>query len=154
MNSSKNRLIGGLPKIGIRPIIDGRLGGVRESLESITMKMAENVANFYSSNLRHSDGTKVECVIADTCIGGVPVTMSRINLVKGIGPVLQIAEGTTVELPEKVNHILTERTNPTWPTTWFAPRLTGNGAFKDVYSVMANWGPTTVHLLMVTLDPN
>ena len=72
--------------------------------------------------------------------GGMPITISRINLVKGIGPVLQIAEGYTVELPEDVNHILTMRTNPTWPTTWFAPRLTGSGAFKDVYSVMANWG--------------
>jgi L-fucose isomerase len=72
--------------------------------------------------------------------GGMPVTMSRINLIKGLGPVLQIAEGYTVDLPKNVNDILCERTNPTWPTTWFAPRLTGNGAFKDVYSVMANWG--------------
>jgi L-fucose/D-arabinose isomerase len=72
--------------------------------------------------------------------GGMPVTMSRINIVKGLGPVLQIAEGFTVELPEEVNHILVERTNPTWPTTWFAPLLTGEGAFMDVYSVMANWG--------------
>jgi len=72
--------------------------------------------------------------------GGMPVTMSRINLIKGIGPVLQIAEGYTVELPEDVNDILDKRTNPTWPTTWFAPILTGEGAFKDVYSVMANWG--------------
>jgi len=72
--------------------------------------------------------------------GGMPVTMSRINLIKGLGPVLQIAEGYTVELPEDVHHILDMRTDPTWPTTWFAPRLTGKGAFKDVYSVMANWG--------------
>jgi L-fucose isomerase len=72
--------------------------------------------------------------------GTMPVTISRVNLVKGLGPVLQIAEGWTVELPEKVNKILTERTSPTWPTTWFAPRLTGKGPFKDVYSVMANWG--------------
>lgn len=72
--------------------------------------------------------------------GGMPITMSRINLVKGLGPVLQIAEGYTVELPEDVNKLLDERTNPTWPTTWFAPRLTGEGAFTDVYSVMANWG--------------
>ena len=72
--------------------------------------------------------------------GTMPVTISRINLVKGIGPVLQLAEGWTVELPEKTNKILTDRTNPTWPTTWFAPRLTGKGPFKDVYSVMANWG--------------
>ena len=72
--------------------------------------------------------------------GGMPVTMSRINLVKGIGPVIQIAEGWTVELPDKVHAALDERTDPTWPTTWFVPRTTGAGAFKDVYSVMANWG--------------
>ena len=72
--------------------------------------------------------------------GGMPVTMSRINLIKGIGPVLQIAEGYTVELDKEMTEKLAERTNPTWPTTWFAPRLTGEGAFKDVYSVMANWG--------------
>ena len=72
--------------------------------------------------------------------GVMPLTISRINLVKGIGPVLQLAEGWTVELPEKVHKILTDRTDPTWPTTWFTPRLTGAGAFKDVYSVMANWG--------------
>lgn len=72
--------------------------------------------------------------------GEMPVTMSRINLVKGLGPVLQIAEGYTVELPKDVDAILERRTSPTWPTTWFAPALTGKGAFKDVYSVMANWG--------------
>jgi L-fucose/D-arabinose isomerase len=72
--------------------------------------------------------------------GTMPVTISRINLVKGLGPVLQIAEGWTVELSEKMNSVLTDRTNPTWPTTWFAPRLTGKGPFTDVYSVMANWG--------------
>ncbi len=72
--------------------------------------------------------------------GGMPITMSRINIIKGLGPVLQIAEGHTIDLPEDVHHTLTERTNPTWPTTWFVPRLTGEGNFKDVYSVMANWG--------------
>jgi len=72
--------------------------------------------------------------------GIMPVTISRVNLVKGLGPVLQLAEGFTVELPEKMNKILTDRTNPTWPTTWFAPKLTGKGPFADVYSVMANWG--------------
>ena len=72
--------------------------------------------------------------------GNMPVTMSRLNLVKGIGPLLQIAEGWTVDLPEEVHHQLDERTNPTWPTHWFAPNLTGQGAFRDVYSVMANWG--------------
>jgi len=72
--------------------------------------------------------------------GEMPVTMSRLNLVKGIGPVLQIAEGWTVELPDDVHEILDKRTNPTWPTTWFVPRLADSDAFKDVYSVMANWG--------------
>jgi L-fucose isomerase len=72
--------------------------------------------------------------------GGMPITMSRVNLIKGVGPVLQLAEGYAVTLPEKVHQILNERTDPTWPTTWFAPILTGQGAFTDVYSVMNNWG--------------
>jgi L-fucose isomerase len=72
--------------------------------------------------------------------GGMPVTMSRINLVCGVGPVLQIAEGSTVTIPENVHDRLDERTSPTWPTTWFVPRLTGAGPFRDVYSVMAAWG--------------
>jgi L-fucose isomerase len=70
--------------------------------------------------------------------GGMPMTMSRINLVKGLGPVLQLAEGWTVDLPEAVCRQLDERTNLTWSTHWFVPRLTGNGPFTDVYSVMAN----------------
>ena len=72
--------------------------------------------------------------------GEMPVTMCRVNIVKGVGPVLQIAEGWTVEIDSEVHDILDKRTNPTWPTTWFAPNLTGEGAFKDVYSVMSNWG--------------
>lgn len=72
--------------------------------------------------------------------GGMPVTMSRINLIKGLGPMLQIAEGYTATLPENVHDSLDLRTDPTWPTTWFVPRLTGTGPFKDVYSVMAAWG--------------
>lgn len=72
--------------------------------------------------------------------GEMPVTICRINLAKGLGPVLQIAEGYTVDLPETVHQTLDERTDPTWPTTWFVPKLTGEGAFKDVYSVMNNWG--------------
>lgn len=75
-----------------------------------------------------------------TTKGEMPVTMSRINLIKGLGPVLQIAEGYTVELPAEIDKPLQQRTSPTWPTTWFAPILNGKGAFKDVYSVMANWG--------------
>ena len=72
--------------------------------------------------------------------GGMPVTMARINLVKGLGPVLQLAEGWTVDIPAEVHKTLDDRTNKTWPTTWFAPRLTGEGNFRDVYSVMNNWG--------------
>jgi L-fucose/D-arabinose isomerase len=72
--------------------------------------------------------------------GNMSVTMSRINLIKGLGPVLQIAEGYTISLPANIHNTLNARTNPTWPTTWFAPILTGQGSFKDVYSVMANWG--------------
>ena len=72
--------------------------------------------------------------------GGMPITLSRINRVKGLGPVLQIAEGYTYELPENIHKIIDDRTDPGWPTTWFVPNLTGEGAFKDVYSVMANWG--------------
>jgi L-fucose isomerase len=72
--------------------------------------------------------------------GRMPVTMCRINLVKGLGPALQIAEGYTVQLPEEVHNVLDERTNPTWPTTWFVPNLTGQGPFRDVYTVMYNWG--------------
>ncbi|WP_205860197.1 MULTISPECIES: L-fucose isomerase [Polaribacter] len=70
----------------------------------------------------------------------MPLTMCRINLIKGIGPVLQIVEGWSVELPEDVHNVLNDRTDPTWPTTWFVPRTTGTGFFKDVYTVMAKWG--------------
>jgi L-fucose isomerase len=70
----------------------------------------------------------------------MPVTMIRLNLVKGLGPVLQLAEGWSVDLPEDVHTTIDNRTDPGWPTTWFAPRLTGKGMFKDVYSVMNNWG--------------
>ena len=72
--------------------------------------------------------------------GGMPMTMMRLNLIDGLGPVMQIAEGYTVELPKKVHDMLDKRTDPTWPTTWFVPRLTGKDAFTDVYSVMNNWG--------------
>jgi len=72
--------------------------------------------------------------------GEMPVTMVRLNLTRGLGPSLQLAEGYAVSLPKEVHAALDRRTNPTWPTTWFAPILTGQGAFTDVYSVMANWG--------------
>lgn len=72
--------------------------------------------------------------------GGMPVTMARLNIVKGLGPVLQLAEGYTCELEPDIHKTLDERTDKTWPTTWFAPILTGKGSFTDVYSVMSNWG--------------
>ena len=73
--------------------------------------------------------------------GGMPCTMTRLNLVDGLGPVLQIAEGHTVEIPGNVHDTLDGRTDPTWPTTWFAPIVDGkDGPFKDTYSVMASWG--------------
>lgn len=70
----------------------------------------------------------------------MPVTLLRLNIVDGVGPVLQIAEGDTVRLPDEVHELIMNRTDRTWPCTWFAPRLTGDGPFRDVYSVMANWG--------------
>lgn len=72
--------------------------------------------------------------------GGMPVTMSRLNLVKGLGPVLQIAEGWTADVAPEIHDVLNMRTDPTWPTTWFVPRLCDKAPFKDVYSVMNNWG--------------
>ena len=71
--------------------------------------------------------------------GGMPMTMCRISLVKGLGPALQIAEGWSVDLPAEVHRALDERTNPSWPTTWFVPNVTGRNAFRDVYTVMNNW---------------
>ena len=70
----------------------------------------------------------------------MPVTMMRLNMVKGLGPVMQIAEGWTVCLPDEVTHKLWARTDYTWPCTWFAPRITGKGAFKSAYDIMNNWG--------------
>lgn len=78
----------------------------------------------------------------------MPLTMVRVNIIDGVGPTIQIAEGYSCILPDEVHNTLDKRTDPTWPTTWFAPVLTGKGAFKDVYSVMANWGANhgvTVH---------
>ncbi len=75
-----------------------------------------------------------------TTRGRMPVTMCRLNLAANLGPVLQIAEGWAVDLPSEVHRVLDERTNPSWPTTWFVPRLTGQTPFGSVYDVMANWG--------------
>ncbi len=72
--------------------------------------------------------------------GGMAVTISRVNIIKGLGPTLQIAEGYSISLPEKVHNTLNDRTDPTWPTTWFAPVITGKGAFRDTYTLMNNWG--------------
>jgi len=72
--------------------------------------------------------------------GDMPMTLSRVNIVKGLGLVLQLAEGWAIEIPKKIHKVLDDRTNNTWPTTWFVPRLTGKGAFKSVYDVMNNWG--------------
>ena len=74
------------------------------------------------------------------CAAEMPVTLLRVNIVEGVGPVLQLAEGWTANLPDDVHTPIDLRTDRTWPTTWFVPRLTGKGAFTDVYSVMANWG--------------
>ena len=74
------------------------------------------------------------------CSAEMPVTMLRVNIVEGVGPVLQLAEGWTAHLPDEVHTPIDLRTDRTWPTTWFVPRLTGKGPFADVYSVMANWG--------------
>lgn len=74
------------------------------------------------------------------CRAEMPVTMLRVNIIEGIGPVMQIAEGYTADLPDQAHTTIDVRTDRTWPTTWFVPNLTGEGAFKDVYSVMANWG--------------
>ncbi len=102
------------------------------------VKACIEATEFYPANLEYfrGGGFSTEFVTR----GGMPVTMSRINIVDGLGPVLQIAEGYTVELPDEVGVPLMERTDPTWPTTWFVPILTGRGAFKSVYDVMNNWG--------------
>jgi L-fucose isomerase len=73
-------------------------------------------------------------------MGEMPVTMSRVNIIKGLGPVLQLAEGYAVNLPSEIHEPLNQRTDPTWPTTWFVPVLNGENAFRSVYSVMNNWG--------------
>lgn len=95
-------------------------------------------STFYPSTTEYFPGGGFS--VSFTTRANMPVTMVRVNLVKGLGPVLQLAEGYTVELPEKVHKQLNDRTDPTWPTTWFAPSVTGNGAFRDAYSVMNNWG--------------
>ncbi len=72
--------------------------------------------------------------------GGMPMTMIRLNLVKNLGPVLQMAEGYSISLPEPIHQKVVQRTDPTWPRTFFVPRVTGDGAFRDIYTVMKKWG--------------
>ncbi len=74
------------------------------------------------------------------CDAEMPVTLLRLNIVEGVGLTMQLAEGYTASLPDAAHTAIDHRTDRSWPTTWFAPRLTGAGAFTDVYSVMANWG--------------
>jgi len=113
----------------MKPWYDITAEEARKCLDSTTWGAA-NIGYFRGGGFSSTFNTR----------GGMPITMSRINIVKGVGPVLQIAEGWTIGLPAEVHKTLTERTDPSWPTTWFVPRLTGQGNFKDVYSVMANWG--------------
>ena len=107
-------------------------------IEDIEVKKCLDATLFRPANLAYFRGGGFSTDF--TTKADMPVTMSRLNMVKGLGPVLQIAEGQTYELPDKVHNTLDGRTDPTWPTTWFLPRLTDRGAFTDTYSVMANWG--------------
>lgn len=172
------------------PTIDGRLGGVRESLENQTINLAKRVAELISSNVRYPNGDPVDCVIANSCIGGIaeatacedqfrrenvgvsltvtpcwcyrsetmdmdpqrPRAVFGFNGTERPGAVYLAAVlaghsqkgipafGHTVKLPDNVHDTLDKRTNPTWPTTWFAPTVTGRGAFTSTYEVMNHWG--------------
>ena len=107
-------------------VTDDDISGMLEATDWCSANLGYFRGGGYSSHFR----TRAE----------MPVTMVRLNILNGTKPFIQIAEGYTVTIPNKVHKILDERTDKTWPTTWFAPRLTGEGAFRDVYSVMANWG--------------
>ena len=108
---------------------------------NITSEEADNCLNatvWMPANVEYFRGGGFSsCFLTDA---EMPVTMSRINLIKGLGPILQIAEGYTVKLPADIHKVLDQRTDPTWPTTWFTPILNRTGPFKDVYSVMNSWG--------------
>jgi len=116
-------------KPAIKPYWDITEQEILRSLEKTT---------FYPANVQYFRGGGYSVNFLTE--GSMPTTISRINLIKGLGPVLQIAEGWTVGIPRNVHDILDKRTDPTWPSTWFAPKLTGSGVFKDTYSVMNNWG--------------
>jgi L-fucose isomerase len=102
------------------------------------VKRCLRAATFHPANREYFRGGGFSTCF--TTRGSLPLTMMRVNMVKGLGPAMQVAEGFSVNVPDQVHAILNERTDPTWPTTWFAPRLNGDAAFRDVYSVMNNWG--------------
>ncbi|MHB1296725.1 MAG: L-fucose isomerase [Anaerolineae bacterium] len=122
-----------------RERIDGR-PGIKPFWEvtSEEAKACLEATQWYPANLGYFRGGGYSSGFLTR--GEMPVTMSRLNIVKGLGPVLQLAEGYTADVPDAVYDVINVRTDPTWPTTWFVPRLTGSGAFRDVYSVMNNWG--------------
>lgn len=113
----------------VKPFYEMTEEDAKANLEATTWSPA-TLDNFRGGGFSTNFTTRAE----------MPLTMMRLNLVKGLGPVVQLVEGWSVELPEEVNDKLMNRTNPTWPTTWFAPRTTGEGAFKTAYDVMNNWG--------------
>jgi len=130
LDASGQESVDGAP--GIKPFYELDEKEAQANLDH-TRWIPANIGYFrgggFSSNYVTKGGSK-----------GMPVTMTRINLVKGVGPVLQIAEGYAVDLPGKVFDEVNNRTDPGWPSTFFVPTLTGKGAFKSVYDVMNNWG--------------
>ena len=102
-----------------------------EAVEDLLLRVSRMVAD-HPSITEYFPGGGWSTRFTKGTRGNMPVTMCRVNLFKGLGPALQIAEGWTVQLPKKVHDALDERTNPTWPTTWFVPNLTGKGPFRDV----------------------
>ena len=127
LDGTGEQLVDGKP--AIKPFWDVTAEEVQKCLDATLFRTAE-VEYFRGGGYSTDFLTK----------GDMPVTMSRINMIEGLGPALQLAEGYTATVPLEVHDALDDRTNPTWPTTWFVPRTTGRGAFRDVYSVMANWG--------------
>lgn len=113
----------------VKPFYEMTEEDVKANMDATTWSPA-TLDNFRGGGFSTNFVTKTE----------MPLTMIRLNLVKGVGPVLQLVEGWSVELPEDVNDTLMERTNPTWPTTWFAPRVTSDETFKSAYEVMNSWG--------------
>lgn len=122
-----------------RQTIDGKpaMKPFWEITEEEVKETLENV-QFRPASTEYFRGGGYSCDF--TTKGDMPVTIARLNYVKGLGPVLQIAEGHTIELEDDMHDTLDLRTDPIWPTTWFVPNVTGEGAFTDVYSVMNNWG--------------